>query len=155
MQIDDIDLAPEIIRYYKDSLVALDETELIAHGRKMPELIEGLNQRTPNIKTLRERINRRIDGKVVPSPIVDLLREATLSERLFAAMSVRAIKYAGNDWALYFGLVPYIGSLLLDKRESVRGIGRDAWDRFFKKGSVDIIANPWITFDGDDSIEIP
>lgn len=136
MLIDEIAIPPEIDFYYKESLAALTDQAFILGCRKLPALMEGLNQKSPSIKTLRERVSGKLEGKSLPGPILELLREATLSERLFAALSTRAIKHGGDDWASYFGVTPYVGSLLLDEREEVRVYARDGWPRLSKKLST-------------------
>ena len=133
MQIDEIAIPQEIDLYYRESLAALPDQAFIQGCRKLAALTEGLNQKSPNIKTLRERVNGKLEGKSIPGPVLELLREATLSERLFAALSVRAIKHGGDDWASYFGATPYIGSLLLDEREEIRSLARDVWARISKR----------------------
>jgi len=133
MLIDEVAIPKEVDLYYRESLAALSDQALILGCRKLPALIEGLNQKSPNIRTLRERVNGKLEGKTIPGPVIELLREATLSERLFAALSTRAIKHGGDDWASYFGAVPYVGSLLLDEREEIRIYARDAWPRLSKK----------------------
>lgn len=144
MLIDEVAIPKEVDLYYRESLAALSDQALILGCRKLPALIEGLNQKSPNIRTLRERVNGKLEGKTIPGPVIELLREATLSERLFAALSTRAIKHGGDDWASYFGAVPYVGSLLLDEREEIRIYARDAWPRLSKK----IIAPTAATSDG-------
>ena len=136
MLIDEIAIPHEIDLYYKESLAALTDQAFILGCRKLPALMEGLNQKSPSIKTLRERVSGKLEGKSLPGPILELLREATLSERLFAALSTRAIKHGGDDWASYFGVTPYVGSLLLDEREEVRIYARDGWPRLSKKLST-------------------
>jgi hypothetical protein len=136
MLIDEIAIPPEIDFYYKESLAALTDQAFILGCRKLPALMEGLNQKSPSIKTLRARVSGKLEGKSLPGPILELLREATLSERLFAALSTRAIKHGGDDWASYFGVTPYVGSLLLDEREEVRVYARDGWPRLSKKLST-------------------
>jgi hypothetical protein len=133
MQIDEIAIPKEIDLYYRESLAALSDQAFILGCRKLPALKEGLNQKSPNVRTLRERVNGKLEGKSIPGPVLELLREATLSERLFAALSVRAIKHGGDDWASYFGATPYIGSLLLDEREEIRSLARDVWTRITKR----------------------
>jgi hypothetical protein len=133
MQIDEIAVPNEIGLYYRESLAALSDQAFVLGCRKMPALTEGLNQKSPNVKTLRERVNGKLEGKSIPGPVIELLRVATLSERLFAALSIRAIKHGGDDWASYFGATPYIGSLLLDEREEIRSHARDVWARIAKK----------------------
>lgn len=135
MLIDEIAIPQEVDLYYRESLAALSDQAFILGCRKLPALIEGLNQKSPNVKTLRERVSGKLEGKSIPGPVLELLREATLSERLFAALSTRAIKHGGDDWASYFGVVPYVGSLLLDDREDVRGYARDVWPRLSKRSS--------------------
>lgn len=135
MLIDEIAIPQEIDHYYRESLSAISDQALILGCRKLPALIEGLNQKSPNIKTLRERVSGKLEGKTIPGPVIELLREATLSERFFAALSTRAIKHGGDDWASYFGATPYIGSLLLDEREEIRSYARDGWARLSKKSN--------------------
>jgi hypothetical protein len=133
MQIDEIEIPKEIDLYYRECLTALSDQAFILGCRKLPALTEGLNQKSPNVKTLRERVNGRLEVKSIPGPVLELLREASLSERLFAALSIRAIKHGGDDWAAYFGAAPYVGSLLLDGREEIRNYARDIWIRLSKR----------------------
>ncbi len=133
MQIDEIEIPKEIDIYYRESLAAVSDQAFILGCRKLPALTEGLNQKSPNVKTLRERVNGRLEVKSIPGPVLELLREATLSERLFAALSTRAIKHGGDDWAAYYGAAPYVGSLLLDDREEIRSYARDIWARLSKR----------------------
>ena len=128
-----IEIPKEIDIYYRESLAALSDQAFILGCRKLPALTEGLNQKSPNVKTLRERVNGRLEVKSIPGPVLELLREATLSERLFAALSTRAIKHGGDDWAAYYGAAPYVGSLLLDDREEIRSYARDIWARLSKR----------------------
>jgi hypothetical protein len=64
---------------------------------------------------------------------MELLREGTHSEDFFAALSLRAIKHGGEDWIAYFGMEPYLGSLLLDDRETVRDFAREEYKKINKK----------------------
>ncbi len=135
MLIDEIAIPQTIQNYYKESLAALSDQAFILGCRKLPALMEGLNQKSPSVKTLRARVSAKLDGKSIPGPILDLLREATLSERLFAALSNRAIKHGGDDWCSYFGITSCVGSLLLDDREEIRIYARDTWQRLSIKFS--------------------
>ena len=120
MIIDEHEVPNEILQYFKSSIENLSDASIVAAGKKLPSLIEGLNQKKPNLKIVRERINGQLDRKSIPVPIMELLREGTHSEDFFAALSLRAIKHGGEDWIAYFGTEPYLGSLLLDDRETVR-----------------------------------
>ena len=55
MQIDEIEIPKEIDIYYRESLAALSDQAFILGCRKLPALTEGLNQKSPNVKTMREQ----------------------------------------------------------------------------------------------------
>jgi hypothetical protein len=133
MIIDEHEVPNEIFQYYKSSIENLSDVSIVAAGKKLPSLIEGLNQKKPNLKIVRERINGHLDRKSIPVPIMELLREGTHSEDFFAALSLRAIKHGGEDWIAYFGTEPYLGSLLLDDRETVRDFAREEYKKINKK----------------------
>ena len=133
MIIDEHEVPNEILQYFKSSIENLSDASIVAAGKKMPSLIEGLNQKKPNLKIVRERINGQLDRKSIPVPIMELLREGTHSEDFFAALSLRAIKHGGEDWIAYFGIEPYLGSLLLDDRETVRDFSREEYKKINKK----------------------
>ena len=133
MIIDEHEVPNEIFQYYKSSIENLSDVSIVAAGKKLPSLIEGLNQKKPNLKIVRERINGQLDRKSIPVPIMELLREGTHSEDFFAALSLRAIKHGGEDWIAYFGMEPYLGSLLLDDRETVRDFAREEYKKINKK----------------------
>ena len=80
MIIDDHEVPIEIFQYYKSSIENLSDVSIVAAGKKLPSLIEGLNQKKPNLKIVRERINGQLDRKSIPVPIMELLREGTHSE---------------------------------------------------------------------------
>ena len=133
MIIDEHEVPNEILQYFKSSIENLSDVSIVAAGKKLPSLIEGLNQKKPNLKIVRERINGQLDRKSIPVPIMELLREGTHSEDFFAALSLRAIKHGGEDWIAYFGIEPYLGSLLLDDRETVRDFSREEYKKIYKK----------------------
>ena len=133
MIIDEHEVPDEILKYFKSSIENLSDASIVAAGKKLPSLIEGLNQKKPNLKIVRERINGQLDRKSIPVPIMELLREGTHSEDFFAALSLRAIKHGGEDWIAYFGIEPYLGSLLLDDRETVRDFSREEYKKINKK----------------------
>ena len=133
MIIDEHEVPNEILQYFKSSIENLSDASIVAAGKKLPSLIEGLNQKKPNLKIVRERINGQLDRKSIPVPIMELLREGTHSEDFFAALSLRAIKHGGEDWIAYFGIEPYLGSLLLDDRETVRDFSREEYKKINKK----------------------
>ena len=138
MIIDEHEVPTEIFQYYKSSIENLSDASIVAVGKKLPSLIEGLNQRKPNLKIVRERINGQLDRKSIPVPIMELLREGTHSEDFFAALSLRAIKHGGEDWIAYFGMEPYLGSLLLDERKTIRDFSREEYKRIINnpKGNL-------------------
>ena len=122
MRVDDQDVPIEIVQYLKDAITNLPEAELIFDCRNVNTLMEGLNQKTPNIATLRARVSARLEARAVPAPILNVLRTATLCQKVFSVLSLKAIKHGGNDWAAYFGLEAYVGSLLVDERTEVRSV---------------------------------
>lgn len=132
MRVDDQDVPIEIVQYLKDAITNLPEAELIFDCRNVNTLMEGLNQKTPNIATLRARVSARLEARAVPAPILNVLRTATLCQKVFSVLSLKAIKHGGNDWAAYFGLEAYVGSLLVDERTEVRSYGREVWARLPK-----------------------
>ena len=133
MIIDEHEVPDEILKYFKSSIENLSDASIVAAGKKLPSLIEGLNQKKPNLKIVRERINGQLDRKSIPVPIMELLREGTHSEDFFAALSLRAIKHGGEDWIAYFGMDPYYGSLLLDDRKTVRDFAREEHKKNYQK----------------------
>jgi len=134
MQIDEKEIPKELHQYYLGALASLPDESIHIASQKLKPLLHGLNQKKPNLKTVLERINGILESKTIPIPIQDLLREATLSEKFFAALSIRAIEYGGDDWITYFGKEPYLGSLLLDERKEVRQLAWVKHSQFAKNG---------------------
>ena len=129
MQIDEIAIPDNVVAYFQDALSELPDQAVVEAGRIVSDLMPGLNQRSPNPQLLRDRINASLRGKRVHASILNLIRQATLSERFFSVLSYRAIEYGGNDWITHFGVIPSIGSLLIDHRKVVREYGRIVWGK--------------------------
>ena len=129
MLIDEIAIPDDVVVYFQEALSALPDQAVVEAGRVVPALMPGLNQKSPNPQLLRDRINASLPGKRVHLSILNLIRQATLSERFFSALSFRAIDHGGKDWISYFGVIPSLGSLLIDHRKVVREYARIAWEK--------------------------
>ena len=136
MLIDEIAIPDDVVVYFQEALSALPDQAVVEAGRVVPALMPGLNQKSPNPQLLRDRINASLPGKWVHLSILNLIRQATLSERFFSALSFRAIDHGGKDWISYFGVIPSIGSLLIDHRKVVREYARIAWEKRSEHATV-------------------
>ena len=133
MHIDEYEVPAEISRYYKDSLNTLPNQTMVLACASLPEMMRGVNQKKPDVKILRQRVISNLSHSTVAGPVLELLREATLNQRLFSALSSKAIQVGANDWASYFGATAFVGSLLLDEREEIRRFAIKEWPALSEK----------------------
>ena len=123
----------DVLAYYKNSVEAMSDLELISGSRKMPDLMRGLKQDRPNVEQLRERVLAKLQLKTIPPPVLEILRSATLADGLIVVLSERALSLGLAALIERFGRVPIIASMLLDDRETIRESAKVEFAKPFKK----------------------
>ena len=124
MIIDNYTLNDEIVLFLQTCVDAMPDAELVLCARKLPEILHGLKQDKPNVAMVRQRVLAKLQLKSPPPPILDLFREATLSESLIVVFSEKAIQQGLAGLLDHFGRLPILTAMLLDTRDNVRQMAR-------------------------------
>jgi hypothetical protein len=111
--------------FCKATIDAMPDALLITGARKMPDFFKGLKQDKPNVETLRQRVQAKLQLKSTPPPILDILRTATLSESLIDVLSDKALQQGLPALVEHFGRLPILTAMLLDTRDSVRKMAHE------------------------------
>jgi hypothetical protein len=125
MTLDDYTLDEDMQAFCKATIDAMPDALLITGARKMPDLFKGLKQDKPNVETLRQRVQAKLQLKSTPPPILDILRTATLSESLIDVLSDKALQQGLPALVEHFGRLPILTAMLLDSRDTVRKMAHE------------------------------
>jgi hypothetical protein len=125
MTLDEYPLSDEMMAFCKAAIEDMPDALLVSGARKIPELFKGLRQDKPNTDLLRQLVQAKLQLKSTPSPILDILRTATLSESLIDVLSDKALQQGLPALVEHFGRVPILTAMLLDSRESIRKMAQE------------------------------
>lgn len=114
------EMKPEVVAFFRASVEVMPYHALVEATKKIPELMQGLNQKQPNEEQLRRRVQARLNGKKVPPEITELLRKSTHSEALICVLNEKAIFLGLSSLYDHFGRLPIVAAMSLDERESIR-----------------------------------
>lgn len=124
MKINDKELPPEILEYFKQSIDDMSDKELIDMSKAIPDAIRGFRPNHADPKVIRKRLIPMLANSEAPVPILKLLQAATIQRKFIAVLSEEAFLVGLLAFSNYFGKTKFIGSAILDDREIVREI---AW----------------------------
>jgi hypothetical protein len=125
MTLNEDPLSDEMLAFCKAAIEDMPDALLVSGARKIPELFKGLRQDKPNTDLLRQLVQAKLQLKSTPSPILDILRTATLSESLIDVLSDKALQQGLPALVEHFGRVPILTAMLLDSRESIRKMAQE------------------------------
>jgi hypothetical protein len=132
MIIDDHTLDEEMMAFCINAINAMPDADLVIGARKVPDLLKGLKQDKPNVDQVRQRVQAKLLLKSPPSPILDILRTATLADSLIDVFSEKVIRLGLPALIQHFGHLPILTAMLLDSRESVRELAHTEMGKSIK-----------------------
>ena len=135
MKVNDKELPPEILEYFKQSIDEISDKELIEMSKSIPDVIRGFRPNHADPKVIRKRIVPMLANSEVSAPILKLLQASTIQRKFIAVLSEEAFLVGLLAFSNYFGKTKFIGSAILDDREIVREI---AWS-FYKDSKTAVI----------------